>query len=251
MSEPVIRFRNLTLGYDRHPAVHHLSGEIRPGALLAVVGPNGAGKSTLLKGLVGETLPLQGGFELGIPADEIAYLPQISDIDHSFPVSVFDMVAMGLWRRVGGFGGLRRQDIERVHHTLAKVGLAGFEQRQIGKLSGGQLQRARFARMMLQDCRLLLLDEPFNAIDSRTTDDLLSLIANWHAEGRTVLAVLHDLERVGRHFPECLLIARELIAFGPTAEVLTSANLARARVLAEQFEEDAPVCHRHPDETPV
>lgn len=247
----MIRFRNLTLGYDRHPAVHHLSAEIRSGALLAVIGPNGAGKSTLLKALVGETLPIQGSFELGIAADDIAYLPQINDIDRSFPVSVFDMVAMGLWKRVGSFGGLGRPDIERVHHTLAKVGLAGFEQRPIGKLSGGQLQRARFARMMLQDCRLLLLDEPFNAIDSRTTDDLLSLISGWHAEGRTVLAVLHDLERVGRYFPECLLIARELIAFGPTADVLTPDKLARARALAEQFEEDAPVCRRHPDEAPA
>jgi zinc/manganese transport system ATP-binding protein len=250
-TEAAVRFRNLTLGYDRHPAVHHLSVEVRQGALLAVVGPNGAGKSTLLKALVGENLPLEGDFELGTRPDQVAYLPQISDIDRSFPVSVFDMVSMGLWHRIGGFGGLGRDDLLNVQATLEQVGLAGFERRPIGKLSGGQLQRARFARMMLQDCRLLLLDEPFNAIDSRTTDDLLELIARWHDEGRTVLAVLHDLERVKRHFPECLLIARELIDFGATADVLTQANLARARVLAEHFDEDAPVCHRHPDEAPA
>lgn len=254
MAEPVIRFRNLTLGYDRHPAVHHLSADVPAGALLAIVGPNGAGKSTLLKGLMGETLPLQGGFELAVGADDIAYLPQLDDMDRSFPVSVFDMVAMGLWKRLGGFRGLDRNDHARVHDTLARVGLAGLERRPIGTLSGGQLQRARFARMMLQDCRLLLLDEPFNAIDSRTIDDLLGIITDWHGEGRTVLAVLHDLERVGRHFPHCLLIARELVGFGPTAEVLTATNLARARALAERFEENeahAPVCHRHPDEAAI
>lgn len=242
-----IRFSNLTLGYDRHPAVHHLDGTIARGSLVAVAGPNGAGKSTLLKALTGEIQPLQGGFELGIPPARIAYLPQRSELDTSFPVSVFDMVAMGLWRSIGGFGGLARSDRDRVRETLHRVGLHGLEQRPIGTLSGGQLQRARFARLMLQDCDLLLLDEPFNAIDSRTTDDLIALILDWHAQGRTILAVLHDLERIRRYFPECLLLAREVIACGPTVDVLTADRLTRARTLAEWVDEDAPVCHRHPE----
>ncbi len=244
---PAIRFANLTLGYDRHPAVHHLGCEIARGALVAVVGPNGAGKSTLLKGLAGEILPLQGSFHLDVDRAHIAYLPQISQLDSSFPVSVFDMVAMGLWRSVGGFGGLGRADRIRVRETLRRVGLAGLENRPIGTLSGGQLQRARFARLMLQDCDLLLLDEPFNAIDTRTTDDLMALMLDWHAEGRTILAVLHDLERVRRYFPECLLLAREAIGLGPTREILTAEHLARAAALAERFDEHAPVCQRHPE----
>lgn len=244
---PAIRFANLTLGYDRHPAVHHLGCEIARGALVAVVGPNGAGKSTLLKGLAGEILPLQGSFHLDVDRAHIAYLPQISQLDSSFPVSVFDMVAMGLWRSVGGFGGLGRADRIRVRETLRRVGLAGLENRPIGTLSGGQLQRARFARLMLQDCDLLLLDEPFNAIDTRTTDDLMALTLDWHAEGRTILAVLHDLERVRRYFPECLLLAREAIGLGPTREILTAEHLARAAALAERFDEHAPVCQRHPE----
>jgi zinc/manganese transport system ATP-binding protein len=251
ISPPAILFRNLTLGYDRHPAVHHLDCSIGRGALVAVVGPNGAGKSTLLKALVGELMPLQGSFHMSIPRERIAYLPQIGALDSSFPVSVFDMVAMGLWRNIGGFGGLGRSDRTRVHATLRRVGLTGLENRPIGSLSGGQLQRVRFARLMLQDCDLLLLDEPFNAIDARTTDELMSLVLEWHAEGRTILAVLHDLDRVRRHFPECLLLAREAIGLGPTGQILTAEHLARARALAETFNENAPVCHRHAEREAV
>lgn len=239
-----LRLENLTLGYDRHPAVHHLRCEIGRGALVAVVGPNGAGKSTLLKALAGELAPMQGRFDLGVKPEKLAYLPQQSELETSFPVTVYDMVAMGLWHEVGPFGGLTRAQRERVHAALAQVGLAGFERRTIGELSGGQLQRARFARLMLQDADLLLLDEPFNAIDTGTTDDLIALILAWHAQGKTILAVLHDLERVKRHFPQCLMIAREPLGFGPTREILEPALLARARLLAERFDEFAPVCHR-------
>ena len=243
---PAVRFDNLTLGYDRHPAVHHLHCEIPRGALVAIVGPNGAGKSTLMKALVGELPPLQGRFEFGLDANEIAYLPQLSELDRGFPISVFDMVATGLWRQLGGFRGLSAQARERVMHVMEQVGLGGLEHRPIGALSGGQLQRARFARLMLQDCQMLLLDEPFNAIDARTTDDLLALVLDWHHEGRTILAVLHDLERVRRHFPTCLLLARETVGLGATETVLTPERLARARELAETFDDNAPVCHRPP-----
>ncbi|HJV24908.1 MAG TPA: zinc ABC transporter ATP-binding protein AztA [Aromatoleum sp.] len=241
---PVLRLENLTIGYDRHPAVHHLNCIVARGSLVAVVGPNGAGKSTLFKALTGELPPLQGGYRLDTGPGGIAYLPQQSELDRSFPVSVFDMVSMGLWREIGPFRSLSRQQAERVRAALAAVGLSGFERRQIGALSGGQLQRARFARMMLQDAELLLLDEPFNAIDARTTEDLITLVLGWHAEGRTILAVLHDLELVRRHFPECLLLAREPLGFGPTADVLTPENLATARRLAGEFDATAPICHR-------
>ena len=241
---PMIRLDNLTLGYDRHPAVHHLSGEIPAGALVAVVGPNGAGKSTLLKGLAGELRPIGGRIVLSeLPPGGLAYMPQRSEIDHSFPISVFEVVAMGLWHEIGAFGGLSRSQRERVRAALAAVGMSGFESRPIGSLSGGQLQRARFARLMLQDAPLILLDEPFAAIDSRTVDDLVALILGWHAEGRTILTVVHDLEPVRRHFPTALLLSREPVAFGPTAQVLTPELLARARRLSEAFDEDALECH--------
>ena len=242
--DAILELDNLTVGYDRHPAVHHLRCRIAPGALVAIVGPNGAGKSTLFKALTGELPPLQGCFRVHAGKGGIAYLPQQSELDRSFPVSVFDMVSMGLWREIGAFRGLSRSQAERVRAALAAVGLSGFEARQIGTLSGGQLQRARFARMMLQDANLLLLDEPFNAIDARTIEDLIALILQWHAEGRTILAVLHDLTLVRRHFPECLLLARECLGFGPTDEILTPERLATARRLAGEFDATAPVCHR-------
>ncbi|MCK9986986.1 MAG: zinc/manganese transport system ATP-binding protein [Azoarcus sp.] len=242
--DTILELDNLTLGYDRHPAIHHLRCRITRGALVAIVGPNGAGKSTLFKALTGELQPLQGHFRIHTGKEGIAYLPQQSELDRSFPVSVFDMVSMGLWREIGAFRGLSRSQAERVRAALAAVGLSGFEARQIGTLSGGQLQRARFARMMLQDANLLLLDEPFNAIDARTIEDLVALILQWHAEGRTILAVLHDLTLVRHHFPETLLLARECLGFGPTAEILTAEHLATARRLAGEFDATAPVCHR-------
>lgn len=238
-----IRIRNLTLGYDRHPAVHHLDGTIAEGSLLAVIGPNGAGKSTLLKGLAGAIRPLSGAIERARPERHaIAYLPQAAEIDRSFPITVMELVAMGLWRRTGLFGGLSRQDREAVAEALAAVGLSGFERRAIGTLSGGQVQRMLFARLLVQDARLILLDEPFTAIDARTSADLLDLVRRWHGEKRTVVAVLHDMETVRQAFPEALLLARRAIAWGATRDVLTPDNMLAARRMTEAFDDHADIC---------
>src|SRR5262249_36887578 len=213
-----LQFSDVTLGYDRHPAVHHLSGELAKGALLAVIGPNGAGKSTLFRGVAGILKPLAGSISLcGLDARDIAYLPQTVDIDRSFPIAVFDFVGTGLWRATGLFGGIGKSERARIARALAAVGLTGFENRTIGTLSGGQMQRLLFARVVLQDAQLIVLDEPFNAIDARTAADLLMLVQHWHAEGRTVLAALHDLDMVAAHFPETLLLAREPVAWGATS----------------------------------
>jgi zinc/manganese transport system ATP-binding protein len=242
-----VTLRNLTLGYDRHPAVHHLSGGVESGALLAVVGPNGAGKSTLFRGLTGILKPFSGSIALdGLDARDIAYLPQTADIDRSFPITTFDFVGTGLWRSTGLFGGIDKAERERIAQALAAVGLTGFENRTIGTLSGGQLQRLLFARVMLQDARLIVLDEPFNAIDSRTARDLLDLVKRWHQEGRTVLAALHDLDMVRANFPETLLLARGPVAWGPTAEVLTPENLLVAMRMCEAFDDSAAACLANP-----
>jgi zinc/manganese transport system ATP-binding protein len=242
-----LQFRDVTLGYERHPAVHHLAGEVAPGALLAVIGPNGAGKSTLFRGLVGILKPLAGSIARnGVDARDIAYLPQVADIDRSFPISVFDFVGTGLWHATGIFGGIGKAAQKMVAQALSAVGLTGFENRGIGTLSGGQMQRMLFARLMLQDARLIVLDEPFNAIDARTSADLLLLVERWHAEGRTVLAALHDMDLVRAHFPETLLLAREPVAWGATAQVLTDANLLAARRMCEAFDEHAAACAANP-----
>jgi zinc/manganese transport system ATP-binding protein len=238
-----LQFRDLTLGYDRHPAVHHLDGAIASGALIAVVGPNGAGKSTLFKGIVGVLKPLAGGIDLcGLRARDVAYLPQIAEIDRTFPISVYDMVSMGLWRQAGLFGGIGRAAREKVRAAMAAVGLSGFEERPIGTLSGGQMQRTLFARLLLQDARVIVLDEPFNAIDAKTAADLCDLVLRWHSEKRTVIAALHDLDLVKSMFPEALLLAREPVAWGATRDVLTAENLLKARRMCEAFDEHADAC---------
>jgi len=238
-----LQFRDVTLGYDRHPAVHHLSGEVIAGALLAIVGPNGAGKSTLFRGIVGILNPLAGTILTGdLDVRDIAYLPQTVDIDRSFPISVFDFVGTGLWRKVGVFGGIGKDARQKIERALMAVGLSGFENRAIGTLSGGQMQRMLFARVLLQDARLIVLDEPFNAVDAKTSADLLTLVKRWHAERRTVLAALHDLDLVRANFPETLLLARGKVAWGATADVLTADNLLEARRMCEAFDDSAAAC---------
>lgn len=238
-----LQFRDVTLGYDRHPAVHHLSGGIEEGALLAVVGPNGAGKSTLFKGIAGLLPLLSGEIERGaLKPRDLAYLPQIAEIDRSFPINVYDMVAMGLWKRAGLFGGIDKGARHKIEDAISAVGLTGFEQRAIGTLSGGQMQRMLFARLLLQDARAILLDEPFNSIDGKTAADLLELVRRWHGEKRTVLAALHDIDLVKQNFPQTLLLAREPVAWGATAEVLTAQNILKARQMCEAFDESAHAC---------
>ena len=242
---PALVFNDLTLGYDQLPTVRDLRTEIAEGSLTAIVGPNGAGKSTLLKGITGLLKPLAGRVALGaLNREDLAYLPQQSEIDKSFPLTVVDLVAMGLWREIGPFGWLGRERRSRIDSAIAAVGLTGFELRPIGTLSGGQLQRALFARLLLQDAQLVLLDEPFTAIDARTLADLLGVILDWHDEGRTVIAVLHDMDTVREYFPETLMLARELIAHGPTDEVLTAENQFHARQMCEACAGPPHVCGR-------
>jgi zinc/manganese transport system ATP-binding protein len=210
---------------------------------VAVVGPNGAGKSTLFKGIVGVIKPLAGGIELGgLRAQDVAYLPQAAEIDRSFPINVYDMVSMGLWRRTGVFGGVGRKARDAVEQAIAAVGLTGFEDRAISTLSGGQMQRMLFARLLLQDARVIVLDEPFNAVDAKTSADLFDLVRRWHGEQRTVLTAMHDIDFVKANFPETLLLAREPVAWGRTATVLTPENLLTARRMCEAFDERAALC---------
>jgi zinc/manganese transport system ATP-binding protein len=240
---PTITLTNLTLGYERHPAVHHLSGSFQPGSMTAVVGPNGSGKSTLLKGIVGIIRPLGGSINRrNLKKYQIAYLPQQLEIDRSFPITVLDTVILGLWRQIGIFGGMKRELWTKAEQALRTVGLAGFEMRTIGNLSSGQFRRVMFARMLLQDSPVVILDEPFTSIDSQTTIDLLQVIEKWHAEKRTIIAVLHDFQQVRDHFPETLLIAREPIGWGPTTKILSDENLALSRMMSEAWDDEAEIC---------
>jgi zinc/manganese transport system ATP-binding protein len=240
-----IVLHDVTLGYERHPAVHHVGGAFTSGSLTAVIGPNGGGKSTLLKGVMGLLRPLGGRVTLtGFHRRDLAYLPQQAEVDMDFPISVLDTVLFGHWHRLGPFRAMTKAHRDAGLAALAAVGLTGFEHRAIGSLSVGQRQRALFARVMVADSPVILLDEPFAAVDTRTTADLLDLVMRWHGEGRTVVAVLHDYDQVRRHFPQTLLLARELIDWGPTEDVLVPAKLLRARAMSEAWEQQAEVCRR-------
>lgn len=247
---PIVCLRNLTVSYRAHPAVHHLSGNFAAGSLTAVVGPNGSGKSTLLKCIAGllsfEGAAAGSALKVATPRQRVAYLPQVCDIDRSFPIDVYGCVMLGCWAASGPWGGVSATKALDVVAALAAVGLDGFERRSIGSLSSGQLQRVMFARMLVQDADLFLLDEPFNAVDSKTTAALLALVRQWHGDKRTVIAVLHDDAQVRQHFPQTLLLARELVAWGPTAQVLTEPNLRRARAMAEAWDEAAEACRIDP-----
>jgi zinc/manganese transport system ATP-binding protein len=231
-----VQLHDLSAGYDRHPAVQRLSGAFASNTLTAVVGPNGSGKSTLLKAIAGHLRPLAGRIDRGgvRPAD-IAYLPQAHGLDLKFPLSLGDLVGFGLMGRRGLFAGLRAEDRQRLAEVMAAVGLEGLESRPIGSVSGGQLQRALFARVMAQDARLVLLDEPFNSIDARAAEDLAQIMAGWPRQGRTVIVVLHDLDVVRRLCPQTLLLAREAVAWGPTDRAVSPELLTRARRLAQTW----------------
>jgi zinc/manganese transport system ATP-binding protein len=231
--EPAVSLRDVTLAYDGAPVVEHFSGAFARSSLTAIVGPNGAGKSTLLKAIVGLMRPAEGVIERQhLGRGGIAYLPQHTEIERRFPISVIDTVLLGHWRRIGWTRAAGRELHETARRALAAVGLAGFERRPIEALSAGQFQRVLFARLIVQDAELILLDEPLSAVDWRTSEDLLRLIGDWHREGRTVAAVLHDLDQVRTHFPETMLLARECVAWEATPQVLTPGNLMRAREIS-------------------
>lgn len=243
MKPAALSLADLTVCHGRRPAVHHVSGRFAPGSLTAIVGPNGAGKTTLLRALAGLHKPDSGRIAYEGEA-RIALLPQLAALDRAFPIACRDVVMQGLWPRIGAFRAVPAAEHARVDAALAAVGLAGLATRPVGSLSAGQLQRLLFARLLVQDADILLLDEPFNAVDAKTAADLLRLIRQWHGEGRTVIAVLHDLDLVAQEFPETLLLARDLIAWGPTEQALSAGNRLKARQMAEGWADGAEACER-------
>ena len=231
---PAIRVEGLGCRFGAQPALTGLSGSFAPGSLTAGVGPNGAGKTTLLRSLAGLHPGHAGRIDRGgLAGRDIALLPQASRLDRSFPVTCGEVVALGAWGEMGAFGAGPADLGARVQAALEQVGMAGFAGRLVGALSAGQFQRVLFARLIVQDAPVLLLDEPTASVDARTEADLVALIRAWHGQGRTVIVVLHDLELVRALCPETLLLAGETVAWGPTAGVLSAENRMRARLLAE------------------
>ncbi|MCX8500375.1 MAG: ABC transporter ATP-binding protein [Alphaproteobacteria bacterium] len=238
-----IEIKDLTVSFDRHPALHHVSTILPSRQLIAVTGPNGAGKSTLLKVLAGMVRP-GSGLVVGLNnlRQRLVWLPQLAELQADFPISVMETVCLGHWRRIRWFRGITAAMVAEGSSALARVGLAGFESRSLASLSSGQLQRVLFARIIVANAEVILLDEPFAALDHSSSGALMALVREWQGEGRTVIAVLHDREQILAHFPYCLLLARRLIAAGATGQVLTEANLSTANRMMEAWDDSSPLC---------
>jgi zinc/manganese transport system ATP-binding protein len=234
---------NVTISYHRHPAVHHVSGRFESGSLTAIAGPNGAGKSTLLKGIAGILSPDEGHIRIE-GEHRMAYLPQVADLQRDFPMSVLSMIATGYWHKTGAFGSITPAMKKQAAAAMAAVGLSGCEKRDLSSLSAGQFQRALFARLLLQDAPLMMLDEPFAAIDADATEQLLGIIQRWHREKRTVICVLHDFGQIQKYFPECLLLARECIVWGRSSDVLRSEHMINANFFRQEWNTNPEWCEK-------
>jgi zinc/manganese transport system ATP-binding protein len=225
----MIKINNLSVYYQNNIALSNISTTLDDGDLVAIVGPNGAGKSTLLKSIMQQITIKSGSINLGdLSLKNIAYLPQSNQIDHTFPITVTEFVSAGAWQRTSFWRVFSKHEQLLLKQALAKVDLEDMAGRQISQLSGGQFQRMLFARMLLQNADILLLDEPFGGIDAQTTELLMRVVQECQQQGKTVIAVIHDLALVQRYFPTTLLVATKLIAAGKTTEVLTQPYLLQA-----------------------
>jgi manganese/zinc/iron transport system ATP- binding protein len=229
---PPVEIRGLWVSYGDRPALEDITWTAAPG-LTAIVGPNGAGKSTLLRAVLGLTPAQRGEVRLlGAPAaamrGRVGWLPQRAAVDWDFPASALDVVAMARAPRIRWFGPMPRREREAARAALAEVGLADHADRQIGRLSGGQQQRVFLARALAQEAVLLLMDEPFAAVDAATEAAIVAVLRRLAAEGRSVIAVHHDLATVPAYFDQVLLLNRRVVAAGPVAEAFTPEAVAAA-----------------------
>ena len=228
----MIRIENLSVSYKETLALKDISLVLQGPTITGIIGPNGAGKSTLLKGMLG-IIPHEGHAfiddkEMNKSLKKVAYVEQKIHIDYNFPIKVKECVSLGLYPSIPLFHTLKAKHWEKVAEALEIVGLSDYAERQISQLSGGQFQRVLIARCLVQDADYILLDEPFVGIDSVSEEIIMNTLRDLKKSGKTVLIVHHDLGKVAHYFDQVLLLNKELIAFGPTKETFTQANLKQA-----------------------
>ncbi len=221
-----LRVQGMTVSYGEKPAIFSVDMAVQPGQMTAIVGPNGAGKSTLLKAALGVVTPLAGqALFFGAPLDQvrgrIAYVPQRASVDWDFPARVVDVVMMGLYPQLGLLKRITGAHRRAAMGCLARVGMEQFAQRQIGQLSGGQQQRVFLARALAQQGDIYLLDEPLAGVDAATEKAIMSVLRDLTAEGKTVVAVHHDLATVPEYFDNVVLLNTQIIAQGSVSEAFT------------------------------
>ena len=233
-----IQLEAVSFGYRTIVAVEGVDGRFASGSMTAIHGSNGAGKTTLLDGIAGFVRPM-GGRVVKAAGTRVAYLPQQSRIDRAFPINAWDVVALGSWPRSGALLAITGAERAAIADALQKLDIVGLAHRPIASLSSGQFQRVLFARAITQDADVILLDEPFNAVDRRTTGFLLDLLHDLHAAGKTIIAVLHDTDQIHQHFERTLLLARRCVAWDVTAIALDVTNRQAALAMADDTRECA------------
>ena len=218
-----IEIKNLTVAYGENIALEDLNLNIEVGSLMALVGPNGAGKSTLIKTILKFLKQITG--EIKINAKTLAYVPQRNSVDWDFPTTLFDVVEMGCYGRVGLFKRVSKEEKQKVLKAIEQVGMLEFKDRQISELSGGQQQRAFIARALVQEADIYLMDEPFQGVDSTTEKSIVEILKQLKAEGKTIIVVHHDLQTVAIYFESVALINKAVIVSGKVSEVFTQENI--------------------------
>ena len=218
-----IEIKNLTVAYGENIALEDLNLNIEVGSLMALVGPNGAGKSTLIKTILKFLKQITG--EIKINAKTLAYVPQRNSVDWDFPTTLFDVVEMGCYGRVGLFKRVSKEEKQKVLKAIEQVGMLEFKDRQISELSGGQQQRAFIARALVQEADIYLMDEPFQGVDSTTEKSIVEILKKLKAEGKTIIVVHHDLQTVPAYFESVALINKAVIVSGKVSEVFTQENI--------------------------
>ena len=218
-----IEIRNLTVAYGENIALENFNLDIEAGSLMALVGPNGAGKSTLIKTILKFLKQITG--EIKINGKTLAYVPQRNSVDWDFPTTLFDVVEMGCYGRVGLFKRVSKEEKQKVLKAIEQVGMLDFKDRQISELSGGQQQRAFIARALVQEADIYLMDEPFQGVDSTTEKSIVDILKKLKSDGKTLLVVHHDLQTVPTYFESVTFINKTVIASGKVKEVFTQENI--------------------------
>ena len=221
-----IEIRNLTVAYGENIALENFNLDIEAGSLIALVGPNGAGKSTLIKTILKFLKQITG--EIKINGKTLAYVPQRNSVDWDFPTTLFDVVEMGCYGRVGLFKRVSKEEKQKVLKAIEQVGMLDFKDRQISELSGGQQQRAFIARALVQEADIYLMDEPFQGVDSTTEKSIVDILKKLKSEGKTLIVVHHDLQTVPTYFETVTFINKSVIASGKIKEVFTQENIDMA-----------------------
>ena len=221
-----IEIRNLTVAYGENIALENLNLDVETGSLMALVGPNGAGKSTLIKTILKFLKQITG--QIKINAKTLAYVPQRNSVDWDFPTTLFDVVEMGCYGRVGLFKRVSKEEKQKVLKAIEQVGMLDFKDRQISELSGGQQQRAFIARALVQEADIYLMDEPFQGVDSTTEKSIVDILKKLKSEGKTLIVVHHDLQTVPTYFETVTFINKSVIASGKVKEVFTQKNIDMA-----------------------